>query len=209
MPFDIDRLQPTGPPATLLEGIAASSVGGGQFDFSLNGTLVYLAGNPSLEPKRKLVWIDAAGKTQPFFAPPDRFNGPALSPDGKRLAVAIGVQSAGDLWVYDLDREIPTKLPTAGHVLGGPVWAPDGKHLVYSSAQFPGATSGVKWIRADGGGEPQLLIPDDTHRGPQVPASVSPDGLFVLLGTLRLTLQSLTVDTTDPIIPKLARPSPC
>jgi serine/threonine-protein kinase len=90
MAFDIDRLEPAGPPVTLLEGIAASNYGGGQFDFSRNGTLVYLAG-PSLErPNVKLVWIDAAGKTQPFFAAPNRFSSPALSPDGKRLAVSIG-----------------------------------------------------------------------------------------------------------------------
>ena len=125
MAFDIDRLEPAGPPATLLEGIAASNFGGGQFDFSRNGTLVYLAGNQSLEARRALVWIDAAGKTQPFFAAPDRFWGPAVSPDGKRLAVPIGVQGASDLWVYDLQREIPTKLPTAGDAYPGAIWAPD------------------------------------------------------------------------------------
>jgi serine/threonine-protein kinase len=179
MTFDIDRLEPAGPPAALLEGIAVSNFGGGQFDFSRNGTLVYLAGNPSSDAKRKLVWIDAAGKTQPFFAAPDLLNGPALSPDGKRLAVSIGDPGRSDLWVYDLEREVPTKLPTGGHVLLGPVWAPDGKHLVYGSE--PSGKNGVMWIRADGGGEPQQLTRNDTHLG-QVAASVSPDGRFVLIG---------------------------
>jgi serine/threonine-protein kinase len=204
MAFDIDRLEPTGPPANLLEGIAASIYGGGQFDFSRNGTLVYLAGNPSIEAKRKLVWIDAAGKTQPFFAIPERFYGPALSPDGKRLAIAIGAVGASDLWVYDLQREIPTKLPTAGHVLLGPVWAPDGKHLVYGAE--PGSNNGVMWIRADGGGEPQPLTRDDAHLG-HVPASVSPDGRFVLFGTGK-SAQILTIDTTDPDHPKAGATEP-
>jgi serine/threonine-protein kinase len=142
MAFDIDRLKPAGPPVTLLEGIAASGLGGGQFDFSRNGTLAYLAGNPSrgqaeadVDRRRRK---DAA-----FFATPDRFCRTALSPDGKRLAVAIGGVGAGDLWVYDLQREIPTKLPTAGQILLGPVWAPDGKHLVYGS----GPSS--KWLDVD------------------------------------------------------------
>jgi Tol biopolymer transport system component len=199
MAFDIDRLEPAGPPATLLEGIAASQYGGGQFDFSGNGTLVYLAGNGSFEAKRKLVWIDAAGKTQPFFAAPDRFSSPALSPDGKRLAVAIGATGGDDLWVYDLEREIPTKLPTAGQVLLGPVWAPDGKHLVYGT--HPSGNNGVMWIRADGGGEPQRLTRDDSHVG-QLPNSVSPDGRFVLFTTVGRGLQSLIIDTTDPDHPK-------
>jgi serine/threonine-protein kinase len=205
MAFDIDRLEPSGPPATLLEGIAASSFGGGQLDFSRNGTLVYLAGNPSIGAKRKLVWIDAAGKTQPFFASPDRVNDPAFSPDGKRLAVAIGATGRSDLWVYDLEREIPTKLPTGGHVLLGPVWAPDGTHLVYGSE--PSTNNGVMWIRADGGGEPQQLTRDDTHRG-QFPNSVSPDGRFVLFGGPERHAQSLTIDTSDPDHPKASAPEP-
>jgi Tol biopolymer transport system component len=203
--FDIDRLEPAGPPATLLEGIAASVYGGGQFDFSGNGTLVYLTGNPSIEAKRKLVWIDAAGNTQPFFATPDRFDGPALSPDGKRLAVSIGGAGASDLWVYDLEREIPTKLPTAGHVLLGPSWAPDGKYLVYGSE--PSSNNGVMWIRADGGGEPQPLTRDDTHVG-QVASSVSPDGRFVLITMPGRGAQTLAIDTTDPDHPKAGATEP-
>jgi serine/threonine-protein kinase len=199
MAFDIDRLEPAGPPATLVEGIAASMLGGGQFDFSRTGTLVYLAGNPSLEPKRKLVWIDAAGKTQPFFAAPDRFSSLALSPDGKRLAVSIGATGGSDLWVYDLQREIPTKLPTGGHMYLGLVWAPDGKHLVYGSD--PSRNNRVMWIRADGGVEPQPLTRDDTHRV-EAPVFVSPDGRFVLIASGR-GLQSLAIDATDPDHPKL------
>jgi len=204
MAFDIDRLKPAGPPAALLQGIAASNFGGGQFDFSRNGTLVYLTGNP-IEAKRKLVWIDAAGKTQPFFAAPDHFNGPALSPDGKRLAIAIGATSGIDLWVYDLEREISTKLPTGGNVLMGPVWAPDGKHLVYGTQ--PSSNNGVMWIRADGGGEPQQLTWDDAHGG-QVPNSVSPDGRFVIFGMQGRGAQSLIIDTADPDHPKAGASEP-
>jgi serine/threonine-protein kinase len=200
MAFDIGRLEPAGPPATLLEGIAASAYGGGQLDFSRNGMLVYLAGNPSLQARRKLVWIDAAGKMQPFFAAPDQFNNPALSPDGKRLAVSIGSVGGSDLWVYDLEREIPTKLPTAGHTMLGAVWTPDGKHLVYGSD--PSSNNGVMWIRADGGGEPQPLTRDDTHTG-QTPTSVSPDGRFVLISMPGAQkAQTLAIDATDPDHPK-------
>src|SRR5262249_2221305 len=155
--------------------------------------------------KRKLVWIDTGGKTQPFFAIPDRFSGPALSPDGKRLAIAIGLVGGSDLWVYDLEREIPTKLPTGGHVLLGPVWAPDGEHLVYGSEHR--SNKGVIWIRAEGRGEPHPLTRDDTHTG-QIPASVSPDGRFVLITMPGRGAQILTIDTTDPDHPKAGATEP-
>jgi serine/threonine-protein kinase len=202
MAFDIDRLEPAGPPATLFEGIAASNFGGGR---SSNGTLVYLAGNTSIEARRRLVWIDAAGKTQPFFAAPDRFGRPALSPDGKRLAIAMVGVGGSDLWVYDLEREIQTKLPTGGHVFLDPVWAPDGKHLVYGSE--PGGDNGMMWIRADGGGEPQPLTRNDAHLG-QAAASVSPNGRFVLFEMSGRGEQCFTIDTTDPDHPKASAPEP-
>jgi Tol biopolymer transport system component len=164
-----------------------------------------LAGNTSIEARRKLVWIDAAGKTQPFFAAPDRFSGPALSPDGRRLAIVIGDVGGFDLWVYDLEREIPTKLPTGGRVLLGAVWAPDGKHLVYGTLR--GSNSGVMWIRADGGGEPQQLTWDDTHLE-QILASVSPDGRFVLLVAPGRGPQSLIIHNTDPDHPKAGASEP-
>ena len=138
MAFDIDRLEPAGPPATLLEGIAASIYGASQFDFSRNGTLVYLTGNQFFEAKRKLVWIDAAGKTQPFFAIPDRFNDPALSPDGKRLAIAIGAVGGSDLWVYDLEREIPTNYRPADTCSRG--WFGLPMENICSMAQTPATT---------------------------------------------------------------------
>jgi serine/threonine-protein kinase len=210
MAYDIDRLEPKGPPATLLEDVAVSEYGGGQFDFSGgpagHGTLVYLSGKVSQAARRKLVWIDAGGKTQPFFAAPDRFNHPTLSPDGKKLAVTLRVASASGLWVYDLEREIPTKLARAENVFMGAVWAPDGRHLVYGTST--GRSGGLMWIRADGGGDPQPLLRED--RKPIIADSVSPDGRLVVFSTpgTGRNLFGVTIDTSDPDHPKGGTPEP-
>ena len=209
MPYDIDRLEPKGPPATLLEDVAVSDYGGGQLDFSWgpagHGTLVYLSGKASQAGRRKLVWIDAAGKTQPFFAAPDRFNSLSLSPDGKKLAVTVGVASTGGLWVYDLEREIPTRLARAESVFMGAVWAPDGMHLVYGTQ--PGRNGGLMWIRADGGGDPQPLVQDGRNI---IAESVSPDGRLVFFSAAGTggNLRGVTIDTSDPDHPKAGTPEP-
>jgi len=202
VPFDIDRLEAKGPPATLLEDVAASDYGGGQLDFSRNGTLVYLSGKAPAAV-RTLVWIEAGGKTQPFFATPDRFSSPSLSPDGKRLAVAVGPAGASESWVYDLQREIPAKLASAGKMLGRAVWTPDGKHLVYGGEPFK--DSGLMWIRADGGGERQVLVRDETGVG-VVAQSMSPDGRHVVFSGPGTGLLILTIDTSDPDHPKAGAP---
>jgi serine/threonine-protein kinase len=209
--FDLDRLELKGPPVTLLEDVAASNYGGGQFDFSHNGTLVYLSGKAP-EPQKRLEWIDAGGRTRPFFAALDYFGSPALSPDGKRFAVVVG-SGGGDLLVYDLEREIPTKLPAARTVLGV-IWASDGKHLLYGTA--PGTNTGLMWIRADGSTEPQLVIKSDIE-DPMVPYYLSPDGKLVVYSQLSsaragpnsiANLWSLSIDNGDPEHPKAGERQP-
>ena len=177
VPFDLDRLEPKGPPATLLEDLASSTFGGGQLDFSRTGTLAYLSGKWS-EYTRPLVWLDTGGKSHPLFPPPQVFSSVALSPDGKRLAITTGT-GGGDLWVYDLEREIPIRLTQAGPVLAV-IWAPDGRHLVYGQA--PGFACALMWIRADGAGEPQPLTQSESgpSQVPRIPHSISHDGRHII-----------------------------
>jgi Tol biopolymer transport system component len=88
-------------------------------------------------------------------------------------------------------------------VFGGAVWAPDGKHLVYGGE--PGKDSGLMWIRADGGGERQVLMRDETGVG-RVALSMSPDGRHVVFSGPGTGLLGLTIDTSDPDHPKAGAP---
>jgi WD40 repeat protein len=205
MPFDIDRMQVKGPPATLLEDIAASAYGGGQLDFSRNGTLVYLAGKAA-QTKHQLLWLDPSGRSERLFAQLDHFSSPVLSPDGKRLAATTG-PGGGDLYVFDLEREISTKLTNAGRAIGA-IWAADGNHLIYST--LPGKNSGMMWIRADGSAEPQMLAPADLQV-PLIPYCISPGGRRIYFerpeeATGPGHLLSVTIDARDPDHPKAGEP---
>jgi len=89
-----------------------------------------------------------------------------LSPDGQKLALAIGDGQNQDIWVYDLQRDTLTRLTFGGRNTN-PVWSPDGRYLVL------GNPTGILWIRADGSGKPEVLTHSDY---PQFPYSFSPDG---------------------------------
>jgi hypothetical protein len=104
-PFDLDRLTVTGTPVPVLEKITSGG-GGGNFAFSQTGTLVYLAGDIQ-QGYWKLFLRDASERMQPLDATPLPYYSPRFSPDGKRLAFSIAYGNGSDLWVKDLDRDMP------------------------------------------------------------------------------------------------------
>src|ERR1700676_549966 len=66
VPFDLKRLEVTGQPAPILEGVAASPrTGGAQLSFSETGNLVYVAGNGSGQ-NVSIYWMDRARKFTPL-----------------------------------------------------------------------------------------------------------------------------------------------
>jgi Tol biopolymer transport system component len=170
--FDARTLAVRGRPVPLLEDVAADSdVGAGQFDLARNGTLVYRSGKG---PARKwpLVWLDASGHTEPLVAEPAAYYTPRLSPDGKRLAMAVDHGERGrEIEVFELERGAISHLTFTGEVNLFPVWSPDGKHLVFESSTPHGYAIGL--VRADGSGSLQRLA---ENNGLMIPTSFSPDG---------------------------------
>ncbi len=166
-PMRLDKLELTGPATPVLEEVAGNpNSGSGWFDVSANGTVVYLSGKTNSQ-MLSVHWLDSAGKTQPLFAKAGAHTYPALSPDGKRLALIVGEGQATDLWVYEWDRDTMTRLTFASGGKANPVWSPDGKHLIFSSA------GGIFWIKADGSGSMERLL---DAGGAVAPTSFSPGG---------------------------------
>ena len=59
VPFDLDRLEVTGEPSLVVDGVATTSLGSAKFDVSSDGTLVYVPG-PALYEGGRMVWVDRA-----------------------------------------------------------------------------------------------------------------------------------------------------
>ena len=176
-PFNLSRLEVSGDPVPIADHVSMNGATARPlFSVSQTGALVYQSGDA--EGDWDLQWTDRDGKQTGFAAPPDRYVTPRLSPDGTHLAVMIfnGVFGTGDIWVFDLARGTKTRLTFGPANQSKPIWTPDGKTVVYQSAQ-----SGVPHIYEkpfDGSGseKPVLVTPD----GMELPDSFSPDGRYLV-----------------------------
>ncbi len=97
VPFDLTRLELSGPSFPVIDGISSSNRGGldiSSYAVSDSGALVYVPHTTDSRP-RELVWVDRQGEATPL--PVRRLVRalyPRLSPDGQRLAFSspLGVE---------------------------------------------------------------------------------------------------------------------
>jgi Tol biopolymer transport system component len=167
IPFDPKRLQATGPPVRLADGVMQSMFGAAQFSASRDGTLVYAPGGLVA---RELVWMSRTGVATPLPLPPQTYWSARLSPDGRR--VALGIEGASyAVWVYDLERGTMTRQTFEG-TSAYPIWTPDGKRLTFNSTKSGGVLN-LFWRAADGSGEDERLTTGETI---EIANAWSPDG---------------------------------
>ncbi len=168
--FDADRLELTGPPVRVLDDVRMHSktTGVAYFDVSGAGSLLYVPGYPR-PTDRALLWVDRAGRTEPLTHARRPYARPALSPDGRRLAVTIQ-GTDNDIWICDLGRDTWTRL-TFEADNETPIWSPDGKRVVFSSNRKP--PFNLFWVPADGTGAAEQLT---RFKEWVSPSSFAPDG---------------------------------
>jgi len=169
-PFDLDRLETTGLPAPVLEGVAVRRAA--QFAFSHRGTLVFVPG-PSGGAAVPVQWMDREGKLQPLRAVPGVSRTLRFSPDGRRLALDILEGKNWDVWVYEWGRDTLSRLTFDPSGDTAPVWTPDGRRIAFSSARADQATRNLYWQGADGTGEAERL---GESKNIQIPNSWHPSG---------------------------------
>ncbi|MDA2924229.1 protein kinase [Acidobacteria bacterium AH-259-L09] len=174
VPVDLGRLEVTGSPVPIGEGIRqadANVTGAAQFSFSRFGSLVYVPGIGG-EIERTLVWVDREGQVERLAAEPRFYSRPRLSPDGQRLAMTVFDSANSDVWIYELARETPTRLTFDPAEDRNPLWTPDGQRVVFSSDR-DGGLSNLFWKAADGMGQLERLTTSPNY---QIPYSWSSDG---------------------------------
>jgi Tol biopolymer transport system component/predicted Ser/Thr protein kinase len=157
VPFNLKRLEVTGQPAPVLEGVASNPLtAGALFSFSDTGTLIYVAGSEASIQETSIYWMDARGEFSPLRKTPGVYGDLAFSPDGKKLAMDIVAGERADLWVYEWERGTFTRVTSSGALNVQPSWSPDGQRIAYGFSE-KGERPNIWWMRADGAGVPQRL----------------------------------------------------
>jgi len=184
--FDAQRLELVGEPVLMAENVGMNTAYHyGAFTASTNGMVAYRSGAAG---SRDLVWIDRQGMRSEPVVPSGNYVDPDLSPDGKRVAVALGdaLAEKSEIWIVDLSRGLATKLTFSPKDAVSPVWSPDGKYVYFSMAEDHFLD--VYRKAADGSGEQELVFKSEEDK---FLTDISPDGAFLLFDT------GTTVGTSD------------
>ena len=159
-PFDIENPGAELRPSPALEGVLVEGWIG-QYAVSEEGTMVYVPGK--WLQGNELVWDGGQDEVEALGFPLLGYGDFELSPDGTRLAIAIGGGRDSQIWIYDLERGSRRLLTTDdnGALL---TWSPDGQQIAY------GSVTGDPWqmlVRTIGSNEaPTVLLEGDSQFAP-------------------------------------------
>ncbi len=169
--------------------------GGGQFDLTRDGALVYLPGVDAANGR--LVRRPSGGAPVPLTVDPAPFLRFTPSPDGQRLAAVVEGTQRQELWLYDLRTGTRESLDQALYVSNAS-WSPDGRRLVYRKFDFDDPdTERLNLRRVDSPEAPRILVTSKRPIG-MVPSSWLADD-FLLVGVGMSGGKVMIVDPTkDP-----------
>jgi serine/threonine protein kinase len=178
--FDPIRLQLRGTPTRLLqaERVPTAPDIGITYSVSHTGVLVRLI---TSSDTIRLKWFDRSGKPDEAFGEQAAYNLPMLSPDERTLVVEKILTNAGtDLWLVDLQRRVFSRFTSGPQRDCSPIWAPDGRSIVYSS--HDARTSQCRFVRRflDRSSEDQVLWEGQ----PSFISDWSRDGQWLVFNTM-------------------------
>jgi serine/threonine-protein kinase len=198
VPFDLRRLEVTGGPVPIVEGVKRGITRAGgiaQFSVSSTGSLVYIPGpTATSNALRAFMLADRAGATEPLKLPPGAYVYPRVSPDGTRLAFGTDDGKEANIWIYELSGASAPRRITFSGKSRFPVWSGDGQRVAFQWDRE--GDLGLFWQRADGAGTAERLTKGEQGLS-HVPDSWSRDGkrlLFTVAKGSTFTLWTFALD---------------
>jgi serine/threonine-protein kinase len=191
-PFDAGRLEFTGGPVSVIEGVrVVATTGVPQLDVSENGDLVYLPG-PAMQAQGELSLLlaDRGGTVTSASVPARSYVHVRASTDGERVALDGNEGGEASIWIYDLaGTRTMQRLALEGRNQF-PVWSPDGERLAFQSTR--GADAALWAQRVDGTSTAQRLTTPAAGEA-HIPEAWSPDNQYVAFAIQRENVYSLAL----------------
>jgi hypothetical protein len=178
--FDPERLELKGSPITIAEGVTSETM------VSAAGNAVTYRTGPHELGQRQLLWVDRFGReTDKVVYPDTAALGPALSPDGRRIAVYKFANGNMDIWTYEVRRRAWDRITFHPGDDIWPVWSPDGASIIFGSERRDhvsenGSVDLYRTVLGAANGDSLLLATPQA----KFPLDVSPDGSFLLFEAL-------------------------
>ena len=180
-PFDVTAGRLSGDDFPVIEHVASEGSRYVAVSGSDTGVLAYARGRGQFTSR--LVWVGRDGKEIAAVGRPGSYSSAALSPDERRIAVALnsGSPPNRDIWIVDAARGLDTRVTFGPEDRSAPFWSPDGKRIVFQAIQQGALMLRVKDLSGSGT-ESTLAQPTDstTLIGAIIPTSWSRDGRFVV-----------------------------
>ncbi len=151
-PFDLERLETTGAPVRIGQGVSLTGSGIAQFAVARNGNVAYVAEEP-----RWLVLVDRNGRLRHATTERASYRSPRFSPDGRRIAVDFTGADGRDIWILSRETRALTRA-TFTRDAHDAEWTPDGARITFTS--FSTGSLGVF-----------LAVPGDSSRPDSLIAS--------------------------------------
>jgi Tol biopolymer transport system component/predicted Ser/Thr protein kinase len=157
--FDLGKQSLSGDPMPIADQVALVGPGGA-FSVSQNGVLAFRRAPPP--SANDLTWFDRQGKRLGTVGEQAVYTNPALSPDGKRLAISRldPGTSTRNIWVLDLVRGVSSRFTFDKVDETNPLWSPDGSRIAYSSAQRGPNLRDIFWKASGGAAGEEPLVED-------------------------------------------------
>ncbi len=174
-PFDTRSLSVTGPAAPVAENaLLVPNVCYGRFSASKEGLLVY---SKRVAKAAQLEWLDRGGRVVETVGQPAMYVLARLSADGRRVAASVEDAKTGseDVWTYDTQRGVGTRLTFDPAEDGGPVWTARDAELIFHS--YRKGTADLYVVDPARPGTEKLLYSSAMEKRA---LDVSPDGRFLL-----------------------------